>query len=231
MVETNMYDNVLKQAFKEYMEESLDSDIYREDEFETSKAFEKKIAKMIKSQHNVYHKLTLTRARKVLCIAAIIIAILLSTLSVGAVRDFVANFFVKHFSTHDSISADTEEGTYPTKLEKIYELGYIPEGYELADKSVTDNDATYIYNSKNDSLLFVQSTKDAFASNLDNENSSTVTENYKGQEYYISDFKYDNNSHIITVVWDNGKYIFELSAELPKKTMLDLCDSLKIKQK
>lgn len=229
MNDMERFDNILSQAVSGYINNWMFSDEFREDEFKTSKSFEKKMSKMIKSQHNVYHKLTLTRARKALCAVAIIIALLLSSLSVGAVRDFVANLFVKHFNTHDSISANTEEGTYPTKLEKIYELGYLPEGYKLADKSVTDNDATYIYNSKNDSLLFVQSTKDAFASNLDNENSSTVTENYKGQEYYISDFKYDNNSHIITVVWDNGKYIFELSAELPKKTMLDLCNSLKIK--
>lgn len=227
MVETNMYDNVLKQAFKEYMEERLDSDIYREDEFETSKSFEKKMSKMIKSQHNVYHKLTLTRARKVLCIAAIIIAILLSTLSVGAVRDFVANFFVEHFKTHDSISANTEEGTYPTKLEKIYELGYIPEGFILQDKSIIANSASYLYFKGEKPLMFEQYTKDSYSTDMDNEFSTQTTEVYKGKEYYVS----DHNDGSYTFIWDDGEYIFDITAYLPKETLFDLCNSLKIKQK
>ena len=116
-------------------------------------------------------------------------------------------------------------------METLYDLGYIPEGYELQDESVTSNDATYIYRSRNDLFMFSQITKDSFPSNLDNEKSSVTTEVYKRQEYYINDYKYDNDYHIITVVWDNGEYIFELSAGLPKETMLDLYTSLKVKSK
>lgn len=224
MAEMDMYDDILRQAFHEYMDERIESDIYREDEFETSEAFEKKMAKMIKSHYNIYHKITLTRVRKVLCIAAIIVALLLSSLSVGAVREFVANFFVSHFSDHDRLTANKEEGTYPTKLEELYELGYIPEGYGLADKSVLDNGAIYIYNSENASMMFVQSTMEAFSTVVDNEFTTQSTEVYNGQEYFIN----DHNDGSYTFVWDNGRYIFELSAGLPKETIVDLCNSLKL---
>ena len=37
------FDEILRQAFHEYMDEKLGSSIYRDDEFQTSKSFEKKI--------------------------------------------------------------------------------------------------------------------------------------------------------------------------------------------
>ncbi|MCH5299662.1 MAG: DUF4367 domain-containing protein [Ruminococcus sp.] len=225
MAETNMYDDILRQAFCEYMDERLESDIYREEEFETSESFEKKMTKMIKSQHNVYHKLTLTRARKVLCVAAIIVALLLSSLSVGAVREIVANLFVKHYSDHDKLTANKEEGTYPTELETLYELPYIPEGYELADESVTDKDATYLYFREEEPLLFDQTTKDIYRTSIDNEYTIQTTEVYNGQDYYVNEHK--DGSY--TFIWDNGEYIFALTSYLPKETIVDLCTSLKVK--
>ncbi len=227
MNDMERFDNILSQAVSGYINNWLSGDEFREDEFKTTKSFEKKMSKMIKSQHNVYHKLTLTRARKALCAAAIIIALLLSSLSVGAVRDFVANFFVEHFNTHDSISANTEEGTYPTKLEKIYELGYIPEGYKLADKSVIDTSSTYMYINKDKYIVFEQSVKSHFNSNVDNEFSTQTTEVYKGKEYYVS----DHNDGSYTLIWDGGEYIFDITAYLPKETLFDLCSSLKVKEK
>ena len=226
MVETNMYDDILRQAFREYMDQRLESDICREDDFATSEAFEKKMKKMIKSEHNIYHKLTLNRTRKVLCIAAIIVALLLSSMSVGAVRELVANFFVSHFSNHDKLIANKEEGTYPTKLEKLYELPYIPEGYELADESVLDKSATYIYSNENNFIAFEQWTKGHFSENIDNEFTTQSTEVYNGQEFYVNEHK--DGSY--TFIWDNGEYIFDLCAYLPKETMIDLCTSLKVKK-
>ena len=221
------FDEILRQAFHEYMDEKLGSSIYRDDEFQTSKSFEKKMSKMIKSEHNFYHKLTLTRARKILCVAAIIIAILLSALSVEAVRNFVANLFVTQHSNHNTFMANVDDGHYPDKLEELYELGYIPEGYKLFEKNVSEESATYIYNSEEDSLIFSQITKTAFKSNWDNKHSEQKTEVYKNQEYYI--INYENGENVI--IWDSGEYIFTLSANLSKKTLFSLCDTIIIASK
>lgn len=230
MAKLNSYDNILEQAFNEYMKERLESGIYREDSFKTSESFEKKMSKMIKSQHNVYHKVTLTRARKVLCVAIAIIILLLSSLSVGAVRDFIGNFFIKHFATYDTITAMLENTeNYPTKLEELYELSSMPDEFELEDSIVVDNMASYFYRiDDKKTLWFDQQTKKSFSISQDNEYSKATYEEYKNQVYYISEMKNEAGREL-TIIWDNGKYIFLLSADLPKETMLDLCSSLKIK--
>lgn len=219
------YEDALRQAFSEYMHERLCSNIYREDKFVTSKSFDKKMSKMLKSEHSLYHKATLTRARKILCVAAVILALLLSSLSVGAVRDLIANFFVRQYSDHNTMSANTEETGYPDKLEEVYELGYVPDGYKLQDEIITKKDATYLYFNDKNAIAFTQSTKDYFDVNVDNEHSRHVTETYNGQEYY---FVYSDEGEI-EIIWDNGRYVFLLFANLPKETMLDLCNSLKIR--
>ena len=218
-------ENILSQAYTEYAEEKLKNEPFNEEEFKTSKSFEKKMNKMIKSERSIYHRLTLTRTRKILLIAAIITALLLSSLSVSAVRNFVANLFVTEHSNHNTLIANIEDGNYPKRLEELYEIKNIPKGYKLTSKEVTENSAEYIYNDNKDSLIFSQMTKDGFIGNWDNKHSDHSARIYKGQEYYI--INYDNGEKII--IWDNGKYIFNLSAKVPEKTLFSLCDSLKVK--
>lgn len=213
MSKTEKFDNLLSQAITEHMNEWLESDEFREDEFKTSEEFEKKMEKMIKSEHNVFHKLTLTRARKVMCIAAIIVALLLSSLSVGATRDFVAGFFVKHHK-------------HPDRLEELYQLSNTPKGYKCysGDLSADKRELTYDYYSKDDTMIFSQYTVEAFESSVESEYTNQAPEVYEEKEYYVK----EHNDGSYTIIWDNYGYVFSLVADLPKDTILDLCNSLKI---
>ena len=220
-------DVILKQVVSNYMDSTFESDICREDEFSTSHRFDKKMSKLIKSRHSIYHKLTLTRARKIMCIAAIIIALLLASLSVESVRKLIAGFFVNHYSNHDVVTPTIEtDSTYPTKLEEVYELGCVPDGYELKEKTIIDIDATYIYtNDSGTPIMFSQSTLDQYRVYIDSERSVQVTESINGIDYLIS----GQEDGITTVMWNNGRYGFLLSAHLSKNEALKLCESLKIK--
>lgn len=232
MVEIKDYDSILKQAFREYMDNLLESDIYRDDEFETSVNFEKKMSKMLKSEHNFYHKVTLTTFRKVICIAIVIITLMLSSLSVGAVRDFMVDFFIEHFSVYDTVTSTKEEiKEHPKTLEKIYVLEDIPQNYVLADESLIDNDITYIYiDDEGKDIVFSQSTYDSFVLNVDNEHTKKYSETVNGQEYMVNVFDSEDLIYPrITLIWDDGEYIFCLSANLPKEDMYNLCNSMKIK--
>ncbi len=233
MTKAKNYDEILKCAFQEYVEERLESNIYRDDEFETSKNFEKKMSKMLKSENSLYHKVTLTKARKVICILVAILILLLSSLSVGAVREFIADFFVKSYSDHDTLTAMLEnKENYPTEIKEYYEIGYVPKGYTLASEDMTNIFIHCIYADKSgNDIVFSQETTSIFNWNIDNEHSKKHMETRNGQEYvvYISEYEYIEMPRI-TIFWNNGKYIFSLSANLPKETMFDLCDSLKIKK-
>lgn len=221
------FDDFLRQGVAEYTEEKLQSPLYREDKFEFSPEFEKKMDKMLKSEHNVYHKLTLTRARKVLLVAAIIAAMLAASLSVEAVRNTIANFFVQVFSDHDTISANTEETTYPTKIEKAYEFTDLPEGCELSNNVVTDDFIIKSYSKGKITFEFSQHVKDSFLTNDDNEHSTKSTETYNGQEYYVSVMEVEEPyPDMTTIIWDNGEYVFMLTSNLPKDRLIKICDSL-----
>lgn len=135
----------------------------------------------------------------------------------------IANFFVQHFSDHNSISSSQNSEIYPKKIEKLYELSYIPKGYELVDESIDEFSATYIYYKGTDSLLFQQSVKEDFK--LDSDNNATMySKTINGQNYLIS-----NRDDGCTIVWDNHQYVFWLSSNFDEKASLKMCKSLKIK--
>lgn len=232
MTKNKNYDDILKTAINEYVEEKLESDVYRDDEFITSDKFEKRISKLLKSEDSLYHKATLTTVRKVICVLIAILVLLLSTLSVGAVRDFIADFFIDHFSVYDTVlPKEGEVNNYPTTLETVYELGYIPKGYSLVDKSEIDNSISFIYlNENGNDIVFSQDTYEAYRSNIDNEHTTKHSEIVDGQEYFVNVLEdEDLKKPYITIIWDNGEYIFTLSGSMTKKEMLKMCRMLKEK--
>ena len=76
---------------------------------------------------------------------AVLVAILaavfaLTSCTVAIVyRKKIAGFIERTFDNFISVSADNESngdaGAYPTKIEKVFEFTYIPEGYELKSKT------------------------------------------------------------------------------------------------
>ena len=222
------FEAILTQAFHEYVDKKLENDSYNSEEFKTSAKFEKNIKRMIKNKGNIYYRLTFTRGRRLLCACIMIIILLISLFSVSAVRELINNFIIEHFSNHDNItySESSEIKKFPSKIEKFYVPSYIPKGFTLVDKSIIDNDATYTYLGKNKAIVFSQGTKEGWGASVDNEKSKATVETINGQDYYIN-YSDDLGS---TIIWDNGEYLFSLSAELPKDTMLNMCKSLKTKE-
>lgn len=230
MTDTKNIDKLLSQAFHQYVDEQLTEEFSNVLVFETSASFDKKISRAIKSEHNYYYKFTLTRARKILCACIIILIIMLSLLSVGAVRDAIAGFFVEHFSDHDTISVISEtEAKRPTKIEKVYVPTYIPKGFELMDEDISDAGVTLIFVNGNDTIIYNQYLADRIGVGIDNEHSTKTVEEIDDQKYFINTSKIEDDIHT-SIYWDNGEYLFELSAELPKNIVLNMCKSLKIKE-
>ena len=44
-----------------------------------------------------------------------------------------------------------------------------------------------------------------------------------------NEFMIYTNDDFISILWDNGKYIFEICSNLDKRSVLELCESTKIK--
>lgn len=121
----------------------------------------------------------------------------------------------------------------PTVIEEKYYLSELPEGYEIAETDSTPfTEYTYYENKSTGQMIsFVQEAKPEYGSINHN------TENHKIEEVEINghcglciDFSNDELFHS-SVIWDNDDYILELSADLPKKEMLDLAKSAKLLEK
>jgi len=225
MTDTKNFDTLLSQAFTLYVEDTINSEFRDVPEYCPSESFNKRIDCLIKSERNYYYKFTLTRTRRILCACLIMIIILLSLLSVGAVREAITNFFIEVFSNHNSISVKAESGaSYPSSIERVYSPEYIPDGYTLIDEDISEAGVSLIYGNDDKMILFTQETKQNYTLNLDNEYATSSVEAIDGQDYYINHFK-DGN---YTILWDNGEYVFTVTAELPKNDILKMCNSLKI---
>ena len=89
-----------------------------EREFETSEKFEKKMRTLLRAQTSVYRRVTLTKTRKVITAFAAALIILVSALSVGAIRETILSFFVERGDVR-VIEYNTENGKdYPKALNK-----------------------------------------------------------------------------------------------------------------
>ncbi len=227
-----MNENILKQALLETADDMIlkqYSDCENID-FIPTNSFKKKIDKLCKNYDKVSFKLTYTRARKAIVIFVAVLVIMLSSLTVGAVRDAIANFFVTHFSNHADVTykePSTKSNQYPKTIEKVYELKTVPKGFSLADCSITDASADTIYFSDDGQIVLQQVVKEKFNESIDNENSIITYETINGQDYIVQTSKISKD---ISFIWDNGEYVFSLTASLDKDSIIDICENLRIKK-
>ena len=225
--ENSLFLEALKETFDEDYEVEMCSLENKEDHVFSDKQ-SKKMAKIVKRQKKPYFRLISTAGRRAACIVVAVIVFSASAMSVKAVRETVYDFFVRIFSDHNvvTIESGTDEG-YPTKIEDVYAISAIPEGFEKTQYGITDFSIDIFYTHGNQYILFTQTVKSKYKGYYDNEHS----QNFKkwtdddGQEYML--VKAEND---ITYIWDNGRYIFEICSNLDNDTVLNLCKSTKVKQ-
>ena len=88
--------------------------------------------------------------KRAILVAVIAAVFALTSCTVAIVyRKKIAGFIERTFDNFISVSADDENsediGKYPTKIERVYEFTYVPEGYELKSKTAQDFVVVYIY--------------------------------------------------------------------------------------
>lgn len=221
----------LKKLVPLYCDElnSLDLSLYENYEF--SKDYLNKKEKLIKNQSRIYYPLIKTTGRRIASV--IIAAAIMGTTTVAAyapARNAVRNFFLRIFNDHTVVSVQHDSkdiGDHKSKIEKQYSIT-VPEGFVLdeSESVSTDNHIGLCYYSddKKKSIYFDQYTADSYSSYYDNERGHFKTSSDKfGNEFMIY-----KNDDFISILWDNGKYIFEICSNLDKRSVLELCESTKI---
>lgn len=223
-----MNEKALKQAFLETADERILSKLNLSFDYEPSKSFDKKMKKLCKKYNHISFKLTYTSARKVICILAAILILMLSSLSVGAVRDIIKNFFVEHFSTHATFQYKNNSNNkdYPKTIETYYQIDP-NSGFKLVEESKTKLSAIAFYEKNNKDIFVSQWVKDEFDVDMDNEHTEYRVEFINNQKYFV--FSSDDGKQS-GYIWDDGSYIFNIYGDLNKKELLNLCKTLKVKK-
>lgn len=213
-------DDILTAALAIYEDDFLASKV-EDESFAPSAGFERKMEKLIKSQTNVYYKITRTRARKAAAIAVAAALIIASVMSVGAVRELILSFFVSHESGVDVIEyateADSSMDIFETQSPRADVLSLLPKGYKLTEDSATAQSALTLYSNGSDYLSIEQFAKEAYTSASDSDFSEIETLSYEGREYIIR-----TSEDMVMLVWEDGGSVFEEVGFLPKETMLKI---------
>lgn len=213
--------NLLTKAFGVY-EEKLSTQYSDESSFEPSEKFNKKMQKLIKSQTNVYYKATLTKTRRIMIAAALIVTIMAASLSVEAIREKVFSFFITSGSEVNVIEYDASESDYQAQIENVFKPSYIPDGYTLTDEQKDEFSSLLSYTKGGDFLTIEQFTKNAYKSASDAEFKTEAKENYEGIDFIIK-----TDEDMTMLIWERDGYIFEAVGYVGTDEMLKIAASVK----
>jgi len=221
----NFTDDMLKKAVIKadiYEIETLPAD--DEIEYEFSNEFKRKIKKLIRQNktRSQVEAMAFLRMRVVVFVAAIII-LLVSAMSVSAMRAAVFEFITEvnekftHIFFNESRSyQDAADGF------AIYEPAYIPEGFKLVNKN-TDGLVLLEYEKENDFISYSQQCLENVSSNINTEGVRLEELEFKGLPA-----KYYSNQGVQNLLWYDDKYIYVVSSTLDRDIVFKIAESVEI---
>lgn len=229
------YDELIKAGIKEYHDSEIDSIMAAPQEVEVSEEFKKNMEQLINNMGNNADDSKKTNTddnmddipvnntfdnapkkagshkviKRIACVAVILIAgaavIGIANKDVGArYIDFLREYIMGGFTEYKGTDKDAN------KTDGVFELTYIPEGFELSEETHEQNDKKndgfYIFKNGNIYVLFKYTTSDSSMFQLDNENlehSFLVLDNGSKGDYYR---RTDGNDES-KLVWKQDGYI------------------------
>ena len=214
---------LLKQALHLYvLETSGQYDFVSNLDITFSPEFEEKMERLIKRRKKPFYYIFNTAAKRVACIiAALIIAMVSTVLSVDALRNGVKNFFVEAYEKFSTVFFDKDSSS-PDTLEVYYSPSYIPDGYEQCRIKREAWLYSLEYSNEQDKIIFQQHRIRSDGETIDTEDA--VTEEI-GNGIYV----FKPQVKIKTFMWSDGNYQFLIRAydDISKEELLKMADSLK----
>ena len=211
----------MQELFDEQTVELL-QDIDRSEPHIFSRRHEKKMQKLFKRQRKPYFKLISTTGRRAACVFAAIVVLSASAMSVKAVRKTFFDFITSVFSDHQVISTDTGSNDgYPKTIEEEYRISKLPQGFKQQYHNRTETMVDIPYYSSDSRIMFTQFTKDSFEIIFTDEAKTEEFADADGQKYQVVSAGYES-----VYIWDNGRYIFEITGSLDRDKMIEICRSV-----
>lgn len=167
-----------------------------------------------KMRDNKYHTFT-TKTIKVLLVAAVLCALLLTAFVVPSSRKYIIdNFdvFSRYKITENNKNSVNGEIT----------VGYIPDGFELTNENISSNLIANDYTNGND-LITVSKFSSSIKVEFDTETGSIENIENNGQIYI---FYVDKNNYNY-LVWNKNDYIYQINGAISKDELLKIAETVK----
>lgn len=184
-------------------------------EAERSEKHEKWKKKLFdKMRNDRYHRFT-TRTVRVMLVAAVLWALLLTAFVIPSSREFIIDNF-DIFSTYKLTESNDNS------VNGEITVGYIPEGFELENKHINSNLVAYDYKSNEDIVITIMKCSSSIKIEFDT--ATGITE-----EIIIDDLKYlyytDNNG-ICGIIWNKNDYVFRINGLVSKDELVKIATTV-----
>ena len=168
-----------------------------------------------KMRDNRYHRFT-TKTVKVLMIAAVLSALLLTAFVIPSSREYIIdNFdiFSRYQLTESNDNSVNGEIT----------VGYLPVGYEFVDKKISSKIATYNYSNLENKLITITKFSSSIKVEFDTEQGevTNITINGKSYTYFVDKDKYNY------LIWNENDYVYQMHSFLSKEEMIKIAETVK----
>lgn len=214
-----------KKALSDALKADYENSIPNIEEHRFSPKFEKKMAKLINRRNKPYYRIINTVGKRVACaVFAFLVASSITVLSVKALRENVADFFIGIYEKFSTIKSADKTGTAPETIEDIYEITYDLSEFTIDYEDYDDysRDTTYIKD--NMVIYFNQFVKDFYDMSANTEDSEILTYIINGHEAIY--FQDNHQYHVL--IWDNGDYIISLGSNIGKDALIEIAESVQI---
>lgn len=155
--------------------------------------------------HSIFNRLN-TASKRIAAVAAVVIVLFSSAMSVAAIREPFIEMVKTFFETY--ILIDYSGDVIDCILDE-YEITHIPEGFSQQKRIATDNGITTEYvNDENETISFRQRISDGTQTTIDEENATS-------QIIYVNDREVHlvvaNNAPVMQAFWTDEVYSFTIT--------------------
>ena len=163
-----------------------------------------------KMRDDHYHRFT-TRTIKVMLVAAILCALLLTAFVIPSSREFMLDKF-------DIASRYKLTENNKNSVDGEITVGYIPEGFELDESIDLGKQIIYRYHNVNGDFFTIFKYTSSMEIDFD-------TENFISEEIVVDNIKYvycQGNESVNNIVWSKNDYVYRISGSFKKEELLKI---------
>ena len=162
-----------------------------------------------------YHRFT-TQTVKVMLVAAVLCALLLTAFVVPSSREYIINNF-EIFSRYQLTESNDNS------VNGDIMVGYIPDGFELVNKQVHSKSIIYSYIDSKDTTITVIKSSSIIEIDFDTETGVMETTVRGGITYTL----YDDTTEYNCLVWNENDYIYQIHSSVSKDELLKIAEAIK----